>query len=70
MYFDLEALRQFHLYWRNLEPTETRGFKDDLSFMKEDGWLKDSAVIDRIQSFKGQWSVSLVFADPARKGNS
>lgn len=68
MYFDLEALQKFHLYWRDLETTESRGYLDDLAFMKEDEWLKDSAVIDRIQAFKGQWTVSLVFADPARKG--
>lgn len=67
MYFDLETLQTFHLYWRDLKNTETLGGRKDFAFMKEDEWLKDSAVLDRIESYKGQWSVSLVFADPARK---
>ena len=67
MYFDLKALQSFHLYWREKAVEELLGNEQDLSIMKEEAWLQDSAVIDRIEQYKGQWAVSLVFADPSRK---
>ena len=67
MYFNLEALRAFHLYWREMEKEDRPGTLEDMSIMKEDAWRQDSAVIERIGQDQGQWTVSLVFSDPSRK---
>lgn len=42
---------------------------EELDFLKESSWLKDTAVIDVIRHRKGSWEVSLMFAhykDPLR----
>jgi hypothetical protein len=42
--------------------TEQSGRKEDVSFMMDPFWLQDTAVIENIEKWKGEWSVSLVFA--------
>ncbi len=64
MTFDLKTLRKFYLHWRSEKAKEVVGEKVDLSFMDQGAWLKDSAVIDRIDKVKNGWAVKLVFAHP------
>lgn len=42
--------------------TERAGCSQDLDFLSDDYWLKDTAVIDHIWKRKGTWEVHLVFA--------
>ena len=67
MHFDLKSLQSFHLYWRQKKEEDLLGTKADFAFIQEDAWLRNAAVIERIGEYKGQWEVSLVFADPYRK---
>ncbi len=36
--------------------------KQDLDFIKDEMWLSDTAVIDRVEKRKGTYHISLVFA--------
>lgn len=38
------------------------GKTEDISFISEGAWLKDTAVIDVINYYKGGWDVHLIFA--------
>lgn len=41
---------------------ERVGEASDMSFLSEDEWLKDTAVIDNVIKRKGFWEIHLVFA--------
>ena len=48
---------------------ETVGKEADLTFLKEDDWLHDTAVSDRINQYRGRWYVTMVYVsihDPLR----
>lgn len=51
----LDHLNTLHL-------TDQLGHQADLSFLKEDQWLCDSVVIDRVTLRRGTWEIDLVFA--------
>jgi hypothetical protein len=52
----LDRLNTLHL-------TDKLGFEDDLLVFKNDYWLCNSAVVERIMLRKGTWDVVLVFVD-------
>ncbi len=45
--------------------TDSCGDKHDFTVFKDDLWLSDSAVIERLTRLRGAWAVNLVFADTA-----
>ncbi|MEO6166337.1 MAG: hypothetical protein ABIO46_15435 [Chitinophagales bacterium] len=47
----------------NQRLTETPAGEPDLFFLRDDGWLGDTAVIDRIEYRKGAWEISLTFTN-------
>ncbi len=42
--------------------TETKGNIQDFSFYHDDNWLSDTAVIENLTRFRGEWLVELLFA--------
>ncbi len=42
--------------------TEKVGNVSDMSFLSDDWWLRDTAVIDNIVKRDGMWEIQLVFA--------
>lgn len=44
-----------------LYQTERKGDHTDGTFLREDGWLIDSAVSERLSKRKGQWDIHLTF---------
>ncbi len=42
--------------------TECQGCKDDMNFLTDDWWLRDTAVIENIVKREGMWEIHLVFA--------
>ncbi len=42
--------------------TDRPGLDQDMNFYRDDQWLSDTAVIDRLNCRKGAWEVSLLFA--------
>ncbi len=67
MHFDLKSLQSFHLYWRQKKEEDLLGTKGDMAFIRENAGLQNTAVIERIVEYKGQWEASLVFADSSRR---
>lgn len=51
----LEALNALHF-------TDAAGGAADLSFLLDDEWLSNTAVIDRLLLRKGSWEIHLLFA--------
>ena len=45
-----------------LRGMEKQPGEQELDFMKDDSWLSDTAVTDRIEYRRGAWDISLVFA--------
>ena len=41
---------------------EKPGNQTDMSFLSEDWWLRDTAVVENIVRRKGMWEIHLVFA--------
>lgn len=46
----------------NLFFTEKTGLDIDLNFYRDDLWLSDTAVIERLEHRRGAWEVILLFA--------
>jgi hypothetical protein len=46
----------------NLFFTDKLGLDRDMNFYRDDQWLSDTAVIDRLDCRKGTWEVTLLFA--------
>jgi hypothetical protein len=46
----------------NLFFTEKMGQELDLKFYRDDQWLSDTAVIERLAARAGAWDINLVFA--------
>ena len=46
----------------NIHFTDKAGTSFDLNLLKNDWWLQNSAVSDRITRKNGQWLINLVFA--------
>lgn len=46
----------------NLHFTETLGYDADLNFFRNDLWLCETAVIQKVTSRKGTWEIALLFA--------
>lgn len=42
--------------------TDKVGSKEDMNFLSDDEWLKDTAVVENIVERKGMWEIHLVFA--------
>lgn len=57
-----KVYRNLLRFLNNIHFTDKAGTDFDLSLLKHDGWLQNSAVSDRITRKKGQWLVNLVFA--------
>lgn len=51
----LHSLNNQHL-------TEQKGNEIDLSFLADDSWLGDTAVIDCVVYRRGMWEIHLIFA--------
>jgi len=62
VHLDLAVYNQLLELLNNLHFTDKSGVLHDLTFLKNDCWLRDSAVIDHIVKRKGSWEVHLVFA--------
>ncbi len=45
-----------------LSHTDTNGAATDISFIGDDFWLQDTAVIENIELRSGEWNIYLVFA--------
>lgn len=45
-----------------LEATDAAGKSADISFINDDFWLQDTAVIENIEYRNGEWNIYLVFA--------
>ena len=66
MKLDPAFARQLKDYVANTDKVDSTGRRVDLEFLSSDGWLQDSAVIDRVVNTNGTWAISLVFADVAK----
>lgn len=42
--------------------TDKPGYQADMDFLKDDWWLRDTAVIENIVKREGMWEIQLVFA--------
>lgn len=58
----LRLLSEMHNFLEKEKIVGKAGKVEDLCFITEGAWLKDSAVIDFITYKKGGWDVHLIFA--------
>ena len=61
-HLDGEAYNELLKLLNNQFNTEKKGGQSDMSFLFEDYWLKDTAVISNVVGRNGMWEVHLVFA--------
>lgn len=61
-YLDPHAYQELLNLFNNLHFTEVPGGIVDFNLLFDDWWLQDSAVIENLTYYRGQWDVYLVFA--------
>ncbi|MEM9326862.1 MAG: hypothetical protein AAGA85_14445 [Bacteroidota bacterium] len=62
MIIDKQTMAQLSPLWE--DRLERQGRIMDVTFIEDDDWYQDAAVIDFIQYSRGLWHVSLVFVHP------
>lgn len=49
-------------YLNNLHFLEKKGDNQDMNFLQDDHWLRDTAVVYHVNRYKGMWEIKLLFA--------
>ena len=62
IYIDSYCYSHLMDFMNESHPQDLKGEIYDLNVFYDDLWLKDSAVIEHLRNFRGNWIVSLVFA--------
>ncbi len=62
VYIDLKLEEDLNYYLQNKLYQDAIGASEEINFIKQANWVKDSAVIDKINYIKGIWRISLLFA--------
>jgi hypothetical protein len=56
------AYNELLKFLNNQHYTERVGVEEDMVFLHDDHWLKDSAVISNVVGRNGMWEIYLIFA--------
>lgn len=61
-YFDKKAYDELLNLLNNQHFIEKPGYQNDMDFLADDWWLRDTAVIENVVKRDGMWEIHLVFA--------
>lgn len=61
MVLDAGTYQAMLVFLKSQYLTEKHAEEQDLFFLRDDAWLADTAVTDRIEYRKGAWEISLTF---------
>ncbi|MCG8328509.1 MAG: hypothetical protein MI974_12525 [Chitinophagales bacterium] len=59
---DNDAYNELLNLLNNQHFTDKSGCQEDMDFLSDDWWLRDTAVIENIVKREGMWEIHLVFA--------
>ncbi len=59
---DPEVYTSMLKYIEGFSTTDINGLNEDASFINEDFWLQNTAVIENVECRSGEWNIYLIFA--------